>query len=77
MTDGRPPMNAPLLEMRGIHVSLPVGDGAVAALNDVSLTVEPGEVLGIVGESGGGKSMMARVIAGLLPEGAALSGERQ
>ena len=75
MIDGRSPMNAPLLDMRGIHVSLPVGDGAVAALNDVSLTVEPGEVLGIVGESGGGKSMMARVIAGLLPEGAALSGE--
>ena len=68
-------MNAPLLDMRGIHVSLPLRDGAVAALNDVSLTVEPGEVLGVVGESGGGKSMTARVIAGLLPEGAALSGE--
>ena len=60
--------------MRGIHVSLPLRDGAVAALNDVSLTVEPGEVLGIVGESGGGKSMTARVIAGLLPEGATLRG---
>ena len=60
-------MNAPLLDMRGIHVSLPLRDGAVAALSDVSLTVERGEVVGIVGESGGGKSMTARVIAGLLP----------
>ena len=67
-------MNAPLLEMRGVHVSLPIRDGAVAALNDVSLTVEAGEVLGLVGESGGGKSMMARAIAGLLPDGASLSG---
>ena len=60
--------------MRGVHVSLPLRDGAVAALNDVSLTVEAGEVLGLVGESGGGKSMVARVIAGLLPEGATLRG---
>ena len=67
-------MSAPLLDMRGVHVSLPLRDGAVAALNDVSLTVAPGEVLGLVGESGGGKSMTARVIAGLLPEGATLRG---
>ena len=67
-------MNAPLLEMRGVHLSLPLRDGAVAALNDVALTVGAGEVLGLVGESGGGKSMLARAIAGLLPEGASLSG---
>ena len=67
-------VNAPRLDMRGVHVSLPLRDGAVAALNDVSLTVEAGEVLGLVGESGGGKSMVARVIAGLLPEGATLRG---
>ena len=67
-------MNAPLLEMRGVHVSLPIRGGAVAALNDVSLTVAYGEVLGLVGESGGGKSMLARAIAGLLPEGATLRG---
>ncbi|MCY4452109.1 MAG: ABC transporter ATP-binding protein [Immundisolibacterales bacterium] len=67
-------MNDPLLKMRGVHVSLPLRDGAVAALNDVSLTVGPGEVLGLVGESGGGKSMLARAVAGLLPDGASLSG---
>ena len=65
---------APLLDMRGVHVSLPLRDGAVAALSDVSLTVGAGEVLGLVGESGGGKSMIARTIAGLLPDGAALTG---
>ena len=68
------PLLDPLLEMRGVHLSLPLRDGAVAALNDVSLTVGAGEVLGLVGESGGGKSMIARAIAGLLPEGAHLSG---
>ena len=67
-------MNAPPLEMRGVHVSLPLRGGAVAALNDVSLCVGAGEVLGLVGESGGGKSMIARSIAGLLPEGAFLTG---
>ena len=68
------PLLDPLLEMRGVHLSLPLRDGTVAALNDVSLTVGAGEVLGLVGESGGGKSMIARAIAGLLPEGAHLSG---
>lgn len=67
-------MTAALLDMRGVYVSLPTRRGAVAALNDVTLSVAPGEVLGLVGESGGGKSMMARVIAGLLPEGAHLTG---
>ena len=67
-------MNAPRLDMRGVHVSLPLRGGAVAAVNDVSLTVAAGEVLGLVGESGGGKTMVARVIAGLLPEGAVLRG---
>jgi peptide/nickel transport system ATP-binding protein len=67
-------MSAALLDMRGVYVSLPTRRTAVAALNDVSFSLAPGEVLGLVGESGGGKSMMARVIAGLLPEGAHLTG---
>ena len=67
-------MTTALLEMREVSVSLPSRGGAVAALNDVSLTLESGEVLGLVGESGGGKSMTARTIAGLLPAGARLTG---
>ncbi|QSB17140.1 dipeptide ABC transporter ATP-binding protein [Natronosporangium hydrolyticum] len=46
----------------------------VAALSGVSFTVAPGEVVGLVGESGGGKSMVARAVVGLLPDGAAASG---
>ena len=49
--------------------------GAVAALNDVSLTLEPGEVVGLVGESGAGKTMLGRAIAGLLPATATARGE--
>jgi oligopeptide/dipeptide ABC transporter ATP-binding protein len=67
-------VTAALLDMRGVSVLLPTRRGTVAAVNDVTLGVGPGEVLGLVGESGGGKSMMARVIAGLLPEGAHLTG---
>ncbi|MEQ8248095.1 MAG: ABC transporter ATP-binding protein [Alphaproteobacteria bacterium] len=67
-------MTQALLDMQGVYVSLPTRGGTVAALNDVTLKVAKGEVLGLVGESGGGKSMMARVIAGLLPDGANLAG---
>jgi peptide/nickel transport system ATP-binding protein len=65
-----------LMEARDLSVTLTraVGDD-VAALNDVSLTLEPGEVLGLVGESGAGKTMLGRAIAGLLPESAVTSGE--
>src|SRR5271155_292192 len=43
-------------------------------LHNVSLEVAPGEILGVVGASGSGKSMTALAIMGLLPEGAAMSG---
>ena len=49
--------------------------GAVAALNDVSLTLDRGEVVGLVGESGAGKTMLGRATAGLLPATAAARGE--
>ena len=48
--------------------------GRVAALSDVSLTVDAGEVVGLVGESGGGKSMVGRAIVGLLPPGSVATG---
>ena len=43
-------------------------------LRQVSLSVEPGRILGLIGESGSGKSMTALAIMRLLPRGAALSG---
>ena len=56
----------PLLELRGVEVGFPVRGGRVArAVDGVDLTVEPGEVLALVGESGCGKTTLARTIVGL------------
>jgi peptide/nickel transport system ATP-binding protein len=56
-------MTTPMLQVSGLHVRY----GDVHAVNGVDLTVGRGEVLGIVGESGCGKSSVARAIVGLLP----------
>ncbi|MPZ26443.1 MAG: dipeptide ABC transporter ATP-binding protein [Micromonosporaceae bacterium] len=58
-----------------IHRSDPGDSGRqIAALSNVSLDVNAGEVVGLVGESGGGKSMVARSIVGLLPPGSRATG---
>ncbi|QSE89806.1 ABC transporter ATP-binding protein [Rhodococcus pseudokoreensis] len=59
--------SGPLLEVRGLRTELDTEAGVVTAVSGVDLTVGPGEALGIVGESGCGKSMTAFSIAGLLP----------
>lgn len=64
-----------LLEIRGLDVSIPIATGTVHALRGVDLTVSAGEVVGLVGESGGGKSMLARATIGMLPARAIASGE--
>jgi simple sugar transport system ATP-binding protein len=53
----------PLLEVRGVSKSF----GAIRALTDVSLAVEPGEVVGLMGDNGAGKSTMVKLIAGNFP----------
>jgi peptide/nickel transport system ATP-binding protein len=58
-----------LLDVAALTVTARVGDAEVAVVRDVGFSVEPGRILGIVGESGAGKSMIARVIAGLIPPG--------
>jgi oligopeptide/dipeptide ABC transporter ATP-binding protein len=60
-------MSAPLLDVRDLRVELPLSRGTVHAVEGASLTVEPGEAFGLVGESGCGKSMTLRAIMGLLP----------
>ncbi|MBN9415587.1 ABC transporter ATP-binding protein [bacterium SCN 62-11] len=52
-----------LLELRGVSAAY----GAVKALHDVSLTVEPGQVVTLIGANGAGKSTCLKVITGLLP----------
>jgi peptide/nickel transport system permease protein len=57
----------PVLEIRNLDVDYGVGDGAVRAVRDVSLTLHRGEVLGLAGESGSGKSTLAYGLTRLLP----------
>jgi peptide/nickel transport system ATP-binding protein len=62
---------APLLEIRGMTAGYgrigKDGRPRIPVLRDINLTIERGATLGVIGESGSGKSTMARVIAGLLP----------
>jgi oligopeptide/dipeptide ABC transporter ATP-binding protein len=60
----------PLLEVKDLHVVFHTYRGDVKALNGVDLTVYEGEVVGLVGETGSGKSVTALSIVGLLPENA-------
>ncbi|MFN7000056.1 MAG: ATP-binding cassette domain-containing protein, partial [Elioraea tepidiphila] len=60
---------SPILEVRGLSVSFPVGRRRLHALDSVSLALAHGETLGLVGESGSGKSTLARALMqGIAPE---------
>ena len=67
-------MSAPVLRAEALTVSGRLGGRDVAVIQDLSFTLEPGKVLGLVGESGAGKSMIGRTIAQALPAGFAVSG---
>lgn len=56
----------PLLDIRNLSVRFPTEDGVVRAVEDLSLSVWPGETLGVVGESGSGKSVSFLTVMGLL-----------
>ena len=67
---------APLLEVRHLRVEFPTRRATLVALDDVSFDIAPGEILGVVGESGAGKSLTGAAIIGLLdPPGRIASGE--
>ena len=69
-------MTAPLLEVSHLRVEFPTRRGTLLALNDVSFDIAPGEILGVVGESGAGKSLTGAAIIGLLePPGRIAGGE--
>ncbi len=66
----------PLLEIRGLKTHFDTRDGVVKAVDEVSLRIDRGEVLGLVGESGCGKSVTSFSIMGLIPHpGEIVAGE--
>jgi peptide/nickel transport system ATP-binding protein len=69
-------MTRPLLEVQHLRVEFPTRRGTLLALDDVSFSIAPGEILGVVGESGAGKSLTGAAIIGLLePPGRVASGQ--
>ena len=66
----------PVLTVQGLRVEIPTRRGVLLALDDVSFSIAPGEILGFVGESGAGKSLTGMAILGLLdPPGRVAGGE--
>ena len=58
---------APLLEVKNLHTQFFTMEGVVKAVDGVSYDLQPGETLGLVGESGCGKSVSALSLMGLIP----------
>ncbi len=59
---------SPLLEVKNLRIELTTRDGVAPVIDDLSFTLNPGETMSFVGESGCGKSMTALALMGLLPE---------
>jgi peptide/nickel transport system ATP-binding protein len=69
-------MTAPLLSVRRLRIEFPTRQATLRAIDDISFDIMPGEVLGVVGESGAGKSLTGAAIIGLIePPGRIAGGE--
>ena len=64
----------PLLDIRNLSVEFPTRHGSLYPIEDVSLHINPGEILGVVGESGAGKSMTGAAVIGLIEVPGRVSG---
>lgn len=71
-----PAVSTPLLAVRDLSIEFPTRHGTMVAVDGVSLTIRQGEILGLVGESGAGKSLTGMALIGLLqPPGRVVRGE--
>ena len=69
-------MTTPTLEIRDLRIEFPTRRRTLVALDGVSLSIAPGEILGLVGKSGAGKSLTGAAVIGLLqPPGRIAGGE--
>ena len=71
---GRSAVNPTLLEVRKLRIHLPTASGMSTVVDGVDFEVRRGEVFGIAGESGSGKTMSVLALLGLLPDGAVVEG---
>ena len=71
-----PHSNRPLLEVEDLTVEFPTRRGTLTAVDGISFHIDPGEVLGVVGESGAGKSVSGSAIIGLLDPPGRIAGGR-
>ena len=69
------PQTEPVLEVKNLSIAFPVQHGDVSIVDNVSFSVRPGETMGLVGESGCGKSITSMAVMGLLPPTARITGE--
>ena len=69
-------MLEPLLRVENLRIELPTRRGVLTAIDDISFAIAPGEVLGVVGESGAGKSLTGTAIIGLLEPPLRIAGGR-
>jgi peptide/nickel transport system ATP-binding protein len=67
-------MTGPVLSIRGLTVEIPTRQGIVKPVDGVTYDIGRGEILGVVGESGAGKSMAGNAVIGLLNPPAHISG---